>query len=218
MELDDLKTAWQILDRRLEQQATLSLHLFREGKLDKLRSSLRPLSRGQIAQLLFGVLMVVVGVSSWSRHRDVVHLLVAGLSLHVYGVITILFAGATLGMLSRIDYSAPVVAIQKQLAKLRRVYIINGACTGMPWWVLWVPCIMLITAGAGADIYANAPMFVWVNLAAGVAGMLATFGLHRWSRNPRRPRLARFVDDSITGSSLRRARDLIEEIARFEQE
>ena len=38
MELDDFKQAWQTLDRRLEQQNTLSLRLYADGKLEKARA------------------------------------------------------------------------------------------------------------------------------------------------------------------------------------
>lgn len=51
MELDDMKAAWQTLDRRLEQQHALNLQLFRDSRADKARSGLRPLFRGQVAQI-----------------------------------------------------------------------------------------------------------------------------------------------------------------------
>lgn len=63
MELDELKTAWQTLDRRLQQHNAINLQLFKDRKLDKARSSLRPLFWGQIAQMLFGLCFIVLGVS-----------------------------------------------------------------------------------------------------------------------------------------------------------
>lgn len=218
MELDDLKTAWQTLDRRLEQQAQLNFGILKQGKLDRMQSSLRPLFWGQIAQIAFGVAMILFGVSFWKQHSDVPHLLLAGLSVHVYGVISIVFAGVTLGMISRIDYAAPVLAIQKQLTQLRRIYIINGMCLGLSWWLLWVVVVtMLVMNGTGADLFVNVPSFVYGSLAAGIIGLLGTWWFLRWSRNPRRPRLAQVVDDSVTGSSLRRAKRFLEDIKQFEQ-
>ena len=52
----------------------------------------------------------------------------------------------------------------------------------------------------------------------GIAGLLATWWFHRWSRDPSRPKLAKFMDDSVTGSSLRKAQSLIDEIAAFEHD
>ncbi|MEO7935289.1 MAG: hypothetical protein ABIR27_03440, partial [Dokdonella sp.] len=68
MEFDDMKAAWQTLDRRLGQQHALNLQLFRDSRADKARSGLRPLFWGQIAQIFFGMLMILLGVSVWSNH------------------------------------------------------------------------------------------------------------------------------------------------------
>ena len=217
MELDDLKSAWQILDRRLETQTALQLHVFREGKLDKLRGSLRPLVWGQVAQIVFGALMIVLGVACWAQNPDVPMLFGAGLSLHVYGVVAIIFAGVTLGRIGRIDYAAPVLAIQKQLAQLRRTYILNSLCAGLPWWLLWIIAPMALLGLAGVDIASRAPEFVWISLAVGAAGLLATLWSLRWAQDPRRPRLASLVDASMTGASLRKARRFLDEIAQFER-
>jgi hypothetical protein len=59
MELDELKSAWQILDRHLEQQSALSLHIFKQGRLDRMRSTLRPLFWGQLLQMAFGLAFIV---------------------------------------------------------------------------------------------------------------------------------------------------------------
>jgi len=219
MELDELKVAWRTLDRRLEQQNMLSMKLLVDSRLDKLRSRLRPLYWGQALQMLFGVLLVVASAIFWSSHRNVLHLLLAGVCLHLYGVLTIVFGGVTLALMERIDYAAPVLTIQKQLAGLRRFYIRNALIIGLSWWVLWVPFLMLFLMGAyGVDLYARAPSVIYIGVAIGVAGLLALWGLHRWSRGGRRPLLAKFLDDSMTGSSLRKAQALLDEIARFERD
>src|SRR2546423_14382704 len=41
--LDDLKIAWNELSQKLERQNSLALHQFRENKLARFRSGLRPL-------------------------------------------------------------------------------------------------------------------------------------------------------------------------------
>ena len=35
MELDDLKTAWRELDRRVDASQAITLHVLKEGKLDR---------------------------------------------------------------------------------------------------------------------------------------------------------------------------------------
>jgi hypothetical protein len=218
MELDDLKTALQTLDRRLDAQATLNLHVLKEGKLDKLRKGLRPLFWGQVTQILFGGALIVFSASFWTQHSDVPHLLIAGAGMHAYGIMTVIFAGITLGKISRIDYAAPVLEIQKQLAKLRYVYVLNGLCVGLPWWVLWITFMQMFFMSAfGADLYANLRGWVWGSYAVGALGLFATWWFHRWSRDPRRADVAKFVDDGVTGSSLKRAQRFLEEIAEFER-
>ena len=88
MDTDELKAAWQALERRMTLQDQLSLHLFREGRLEKARHSLRPLFWGQLIQIAFGVAMIVLGVSCWTPHRDLPVLLVSGIIVHAYGVAT----------------------------------------------------------------------------------------------------------------------------------
>lgn len=217
MELDELKTAWQTLDRRLQQHNAINLQLFKDRKLDKARSSLRPLFWGQILQILFGLLFVALGVSFWPDHRDLPHALAAGIIVHAYGVVSIVLAGITLG-LTRIDHAAPVVSIQKQLGKLRRFYIINGAIVGLAWWVFWVPLLMVIVGLLGVDVYARAPSVVWIGVAIGIAGLLATWWFHRWSHQPKRAEFGKRLDDSAAGGSIRKTQQILDEIARFEQE
>jgi serine/threonine-protein kinase len=127
-------------------------------------------------------------------------------------------AGITLGQISRIDYAAPVVAIQKQFAKLRRTYVISGIVVGLPWWIMWMPFATVVFGLLGVDQRSYTLNFYGPGTLVGIAGLLATWGLHRWSRRPARATFGKALDDSLTGSSLRKAMARIDEIARFEQE
>ncbi|MBX3690931.1 serine/threonine protein kinase [Dokdonella sp.] len=222
MENDDLKAAWQTLNRRLEREDANNLGLLREKKLDRTRSSLRPLFWGQVAQALFGVPFILFASLLWMRAHALpeglpLTALIAGIIVQVYGIATVAFAGETIRRIREIDYAAPVVAIQKQLAALRRTYIISGMVAGLPWWFLWVPLLAVLAGLGGVDLHAKAPGVIWIGLGLGAAGLLATAWFHRWSRDPARPRLARVMDAAVTGASLRRARAQIEELERFER-
>ena len=219
MELDELKVTWQALDRKLQQSNAIQLQLFKDGRLKGMRSSLRPLFWGQVVQLLFGIPFLALAVLLWSSGHDLpAHVIAAGIVVHAYGVAVIAFSGMMLGLILSLDYSAPVLGIQKQLAHLRRVYVINGMVAGLPWWFLWVPVLMVLTGLGGGDLYARAPSVVWIGLGIGAAGLLATWWFHRWSRSPQRPRLAKAMEDSVTGGSLRKAQAILREIAQFEAE
>lgn len=216
MELDDLKQAWAALDQRLARQESLRLHLFRSDRLDKARRGLRPLFWGQIVQILFGVAMVMLGVALWTSHRETWSLLATGLIVHAYGVITIICSGVVLGYMSQIDYSAPVLAIQQRFGTLRRVYALTSAVVGLPWWLMWLFVTIAIPGIDGVNMYAAAPAFVWISMAIGVAGLLGTWIWHRW-RYPRMGVRRNYDRDAACGS-LRRAQQILDEVARFEQE
>lgn len=219
MEFDDMKAAWQTLDRRLEQQHALNLRLFRDSRSDKARSELRPLFWGQVSQIALGLAMILLGVSAWNRVDPPTHLLVSGIIVHVYGVLAIALAGITLGMLGRLDYSEPVLAIQRRLAWLRSFYIGAGMIVGLSWWLFWIPFAVVFFAWlSGGDFYVRVPLLLAVWVPVGLAGLVATWMFHRWALRSGRPRLVRAMHEAMAGGSLVRAQAALEEIRRFENE
>lgn len=218
MELDELKATWQALDRRLQQGNAIQLQLFKDGRFKNMRAGLRPLFWGQIVQILFGALVILIGVAFWSRHRDVAHLFGTGLILHIYGVVTIIAAGFTLGRIRGIDYAAPVLSIQKQLASVRSAYVGSGILVGHAWWLLWIPFAVIVFDFLGVDIYVVAPGFVFSSIAIGIFGLLAMLGFHRWASSPRRGKFAQRYAEAVGGGSLRRAQRVLDELTQFEKE
>ena len=136
--------------------------------------------------------------------------------MHVYCLGLIIIGAVVQASIARLDYAAPVLVIQRQLLKLRRIYAVGGALVvGLPWWFLTAPLLVVLSRGA---IMQNAPLVIWSQLAIGAVGLLATWWFHRWSHRPERAALARKLDASTTGGSLRRALAATDDIARFEQE
>ena len=218
MELDELKATWQALDRRMQQSNAIQLQLFKDGRFKNMRAGLRPLFWGQIVQILFGVLTILIGVAFWSKHVDVTHLFVTGLILHVYGVLTIITAGMTLGKIRGIDYAAPVLSIQKQVASVRRVYVGSGVVVGYCWWLMWIPFAVVVFDHLGVDIIAVAPGFIGISVAIGIVGLLAMWGLHCWASNPRSGKFGQHYAESLSGGSVRRAQRILDEVKQFETE
>ena len=217
MVLYDFKSAWLTLVQRLQLNNALKLHELRERTLAKTRSSLRPLFWGQIAQiLLIGVPAILLAVLLWMSKPAFASVIVAGVALHAYGVLTIIGAGVVLGQLAKIDNSAPVVDIQKQLARTRTLYVRSGMICGLPWWFLWVVILMVLAGLGDVDLLARAPLMVWGGLGVGVLGLMLTFQFHHWVRRPERAHFGRIMDDSLTGSSLREAIAQLQEVQRFE--
>jgi hypothetical protein len=216
MELDEMKFAWQALDRQLEQQHALNLQIFRDRRLDKARRGLRPLVWGQAIQIIIGIAGALLFAPIWIAHMHQPAVLLAGLVMHLYCLGLIIVGAVVQAHIVRIDYAAPVLVIQRQLLKLRKIYAVGGAVVvGLPWWFLTAPLLVVLTRGAIMD---KAPSVIWIQLAIGAAGLLATWWFHHWAHRPERARLARALDDSTTGGSIRRAQAAADDIARFEQE
>jgi hypothetical protein len=220
VELDDLKQALDRLDKRLESQAaSISLH-FRRETGDRLRDSLRPLSRAQTWTIVMGAVTAFIGVAAWHGARHSLGgLFVSGVILHAYGVAAILFGAIVKALIGRIDASGPVVVIQKRLAGLRKVHVLAGVVVGLSWCLLWVPAmIALFGLLFGVDISAPAPA-LWLLLGAGgAAAMVATWLFYRWARASGRTRITGALESAFTGEHLRRAQTELAEIAQFERD
>jgi hypothetical protein len=216
MELDELKSAWQALDRHLERQSALNLHIFVEGKLDKVRANLRRLYWGKIVQILFGDALIYFGIMATIRYHDTLQLLACSVFMLAYGLLTVVLGGVTIGKVSNIDYAAPVLEIQKRVGALHRLQVIGGACVGLPWWLLWIAIFILeVKANMNVDLFITAPTFVWANVAMGVVGIFASTWLYRRWRQKRPDAVRKFEDQSHRG--LANARKTLDEIEQFER-
>jgi hypothetical protein len=217
-ELDDLKLVWQNLNRNLERQHTLALHQFKESKLDRFRSGFRPLVIGQVIQVICGALLAAISARFWVNHLGTVHLMVYGILLHAYGVMLIVFAVRDLVLIHEVDYGAPVVAIQKQIARLRAWHQRVGIWFAVAGCFIWVPLMLMIFYGLGVDVWmAKREVVYWLVFSSFVC-LALTYGLVWWSRRPGQARLARYLRTSSAGRGVNRAQALLEEIERFERE
>ncbi|MDI9240401.1 hypothetical protein QLQ15_15955 [Lysobacter sp. LF1] len=215
MDNDELKAAWQAMETQLAEQGRVQMELVREKKLDRTRGLLRPLFWGQVLQVLLGVGLIVLGVACWKQNLGVAGLFAVGVVVHAFGVVTLVAAAITLGLMARIDYTAPVLRIQTQMAQLQRFHTLNGIACGLPWWVAWV-LVVVAFAGAGRPL-SSGPTPAWIawSLAVGVVGMLGTWLLHYLAQRAPDSRLARFMRDTAAASSLRRAQAALDDVRRF---
>lgn len=220
MELDDLKTAWRDLERRLDESEAAARALRRDIELDRTRSALRRMSWGQAIMAAIWVGVTVIVAPFWVEHRAIPHLLVAGLALHLYAILGIISSVVQIAWLARIDYAAPVVALQRRLATLRQVRIWSQLILGLPMWVLWVVATMV---GAkwllDLDLYAAAPGWIHVSLLVGLVGIVLSLWLpRRMGQTPRGSRFIQRVLDDLAGRSLVRVTRELDELARFSRE
>lgn len=213
MELDDMKLAWQRLDHKLERQQTLGRQLFRENRLGRLRRGLMPLFFGQAVQVVFGILFSGWAAAFWIPRIHVPHLLACGLLVQAYGLMLIVLGARMLYLLLQVDYSAPVVAIQRRLAELRAWRVrVEAPINAVAGCFIWIPVLGMNLAWYGIDLWS--PRSVAWALTSGLVG-LALLGLTVWWLH--RAGLAGKLEDRAAGSSVRKAEAALEEINLFEQ-
>jgi hypothetical protein len=214
MELDEMKLAWQVLDRRFGKQHALNVQLFGDGRMDKLRRGLRPLVWGQIFQLAIGVVLAGAAAAFWAPRVHVTDVLVCGLLVHAYGLMLIVFAVRVLYLIQRIDHAAPVLSLQRQLADLRtfrvRVEAPTHAVLGC---FVWIPVTWMLLAWHGVDPWSHD--FVLWAIASSLVGLSGVALVLWWMR---RMGLQRKIDDHAAGRSVQKAEAVLEAIARFEHD
>lgn len=215
-ELDDLKTAWQTLNRNLERQNVLALDEFRERKLSRFRSGLRPLAIGQVMQLILGAAMTIFFAQFWVSHIAAPVLFVSGLLLQLYGTMFVAFAARDLLLIRRIDYAAPVIIIQRQLAELQSWHLRAAVFHGLAGAVAWLPAMFVVLHFLGADVFMNKPSKMWWLISTALVCLAFNYGLIRLARSPGRCGLA--LRDSWIGRTVTRAKATLDEVENFERE
>ena len=216
IDLDDLKIAWKELNRQVERQNALTLRHITENKLGRFRSGLRPLVFGQTLQLILGAVITIISANFWAGHLNQLHLLLSGLFLQAYGILFIAFAVRDLILIRRIDYSAPIVVIQKQLAELRAWHIRAAIWYGIAGSVVWLPVLIIILHLLGADTWIQKPRAVWWLLTSAFVCLAFNYGLVLLARSP--GKCGRALAGSWIGRSVNRAQAVLTEIKEFERE
>lgn len=235
MELDDMKLAWQTLDRQLERRYALDFHAFKATRLDRLRTSLRPMQIGLVARILFGAALIAVSVATWPNYWQYPVIVICGIAVQIYGIVTCAISGRALWLIHEIDYAAPVLRIQQELARLRVFHLRTSFWLGNVWWVLWVAFLPLLLVWTTSPAMLNSRLTIdgvathmtmldelgraWPNLLYYVIPcvlMMALFAsLYRLWKTRRPESFARFERQSSRG--LTNAMDTLREIERFEK-
>lgn len=199
MELDELKSAWQVLDQRVSQLEAVVADQGHRG----VRAELRPLVVGQAIQIVGGVVFAMAAGSFWVNHRDMPNLLVTGVLLHLYAVAMIVAAARNLFLVGRVNEAAPVLELQRRVAALRAWRIREGRWFGIVGCFMWVAMIIWAFGMLGVDIVAAHPAFVGFQLLTALVCLGVYAAVARLARAPE-------------GGAVRRAHERLEEIARFE--
>lgn len=220
MELDDLKQALIRLDRRLEEQTAVNVAQVRREARSRLEESLRPLGRAQTWLIVTGALTTFVGVAVWHGTRGTISgPFVSGVILHLYGIAMIVFGAVTKVLIAGIDWSGPVLEIQRRLARVRKAHVLAGIVIGLSWCMLWIPALIALAQFLfGVDIFAPSPS-TWLWMMAGGLGLMIAAGLFQyWAGVTGRTAVSAAIGRAYTGEHLARAQAELDSIQRFERD
>lgn len=216
MELDDLKTAWQRMDQQLERQATLQFDIAAALQADRAKRQLWPVAAGQIVAL--AVFLPAIGFFApfWVAHRDEPLALVSGLLMHAWCLAIVVSSVMQLYLVAQANSAGPVVAIQRNVERLRLWRVRVAPWLGMAFWLLWIPLIeVLLKWGTGHDV--GRGLIEW-GVPFSLFGLLLSLAFRAWLRQPARHHHGDAIDRSHAGRSVLRAKAFLDELARFERE
>jgi hypothetical protein len=221
MDLQDMKDRWAEYDRKLETSLRLNTRILREINLSRVDSVLKRLSRLIVFELLANIGAAAVLGMFIARHLEEARFLAPAVLLSFSSVALVIASIRQLGALHGLDYSAPVVAIQKQLEALRieRIRTTQWVLLLSP--LLWTPLLIVALEGLlGIDSY----LFLdgrWLaaNLLVGLAFIplmlwVARRFAGRWQGSP----LVRSLMDDLAGRSLVAAAGFLSTLSGFEEE
>ena len=218
MDLNQLKSTWQTLEKALERGNRLSVAMLRQQKLDAVDKSLRPLKLNQAFQISMGVFFIVLAGILWETKPTAIPVILSGVLVQAYGIGCVMTAGIVFSALNRIDYAAPVVEMQRGIARVRRAYGLCVLVAGLSWWFLWIPLLMLLAGLAHVDLYGRAPSVIWIGTAIGFIGLLGMYGLYVYSQKSSNMRFRQSIESATFGRSLQNALQQLEEVRKFEEE
>ncbi|ODV12013.1 MAG: hypothetical protein ABT19_11760 [Rhodanobacter sp. SCN 68-63] len=221
MELDEMKLAWQALDRRLAAQQAIQWQGFRDGRLERMQHRLRPLAWWLVVQIPLGAALMLCGIVSWSGHLGDARAMAPGVVMQVFGLLSVMIPARTLVLLRGIDFAAPVLEIQRRLADLRAWRVrVEGPVSALLGSVIWIPALLML-AQADADRFG---LNLWDHARPGLVGWLVSSALVSLALVGlgylllRRLGRLDWLANHLAGASLRRAQAELDALRQFEEE
>jgi len=215
MELDELTASWQRLDHRVQELTAINRRLMMDNTVRKARWRLAPWIVGALANIAIGIFFAIASCSFWASHLDSTPALVSGIAVQVVSILFIVIGAGRLALVRQIDFTRPVLDIQRTLASMQRweAWSFHAVWVGI---CLVVPAIMIAIAmvAKGMGAWDRVPVYFVVNLVVWIAVAVVPVLLYAWSRR-RQGRFAAWFDALFTSHSIARARAMFDEIEDF---
>jgi hypothetical protein len=215
MELDELKASWRRLDQQVQELTLINRTLRIDAAVRKARWRLAPLVTGAAVGAFIGAFFAVLSAVYLFDHLGSPLAMFAGGTLLVMSLAFFVMHAGRLNLVRRIDYTRPVLEIQRSLASLQR-------WEAWSFQAVWVSCCVFpmgalngaIITLWGGSIWERAPAVLLINalvwLVLGVGPLLLYHGSSR-----RKGKLAARMNVFLGSQSIASARAAIEEIDEF---
>lgn len=218
MELDDLKFAWQTLHARVDALENANRDLRKSHGVQHVRSHLRVFAGLPAFELLAGLVWTGMMIA-YLRISPELQFFLPGLVWFAVGLITVLANAWQLIVLSTLDYSAPVLAIQRKLVEIR---ILRLRIT--QWMLLLSPFLWLALSIVGMHgllhLAPDAAFYrSWLisNALFGAVAVAAAIWLtRRYGERFSHSAIGKHLVDGISGRGLNRAIELLDDIKQFD--
>ncbi len=214
--LDEMKSAWEAQDRKLDASLRLNQELLRAATLNRVRSPLRRLVFELSLEIAASAAGLVLLGTFLAQHIAEARFVWPAAMLDVWLILCLAASARQLVQANRIDYDEPVTTIQRRLGELRilrlrafRLELLTGQI------VWWLPFLIVALAGLfGIDAYRFlSTTFIAVNLLLGVA----VIPLAIWIARRFEHRFLRRLADEIAGRSLTEAQAHVAKLSDFER-
>jgi hypothetical protein len=221
MDLDELQRLWEEQNRKLDASLRLNTRILNRSVLRKAEAATRRLSWLLLFELPLDALLFVGLGSFIAQHVTDVRFLIPALALHLYVIVLASSSVRQVLALRGIDYSAPILEIQKRLGALQveRTRVTKWVFLSAP--LIWTPLLIVSLKGLlGVDPYTIfSGAWLAANLIFGVAVLaLAAWISHRYAdRMERSPFIQRLMRE-LAGHNLNAALGFVGSLERFEEE
>jgi hypothetical protein len=221
VELEEIKALWAQRNRELEASTRLNTVLLAQGNLRAADSSIKRFARGVWVELVVNAIaLLLLGSFAADQLREP-RFFIPAVMLGVYAIALLIAAARQLADAQCVDFDAPVVAVQKNLERLRirRIYVTLWTLLFAP--LMWLPMLIVILRGFfGIDAYAVLSLsWLVANALFGFAIVpTAIFIARRYGSRLTACTPMRRLADEIAGRSLSSAIDSLDALRRFEAE
>lgn len=221
MDFDTLQRRWDSLNETLDTRLQQQNQALRTLTLQTVQRAVQRHSWSLSAEVIITIPVLLLLGSFLAAYSAEPRFFIPALVLQVFTIVQLAIHIHKLTVLRSLNYSEPVVTLQKQLAALRvgwqRRLIWLYACLPL----LWPPLLIVAMQGLlGLDAYALLGLpYLGVNLLVGLACVPLVLWLARFlaPKVEHVPALRRLADD-LTGRSMREALDALDAAVAFERE